>query len=41
MAPIRCGGLELFVAEDDAEGDPLGKPLWSQKEASGKLEHRW
>ena len=24
---IRCVFMELFVAEDDVEGEPLGKPL--------------
>lgn len=31
IEPIRCTVVELFVAEDDAEGDPLGKPLLFKK----------
>ena len=31
MEPIRCRLVELFVVEDDVEGEPLGKPLRFQK----------
>lgn len=31
MGPILCVALVLFVAEDDVEGEPLGKPLCRRK----------